>query len=194
MKDEIEKSEKEQNSSRQTSLLSEKKAQNDSKRIRCDKMMDKFLMLDKQELIPLDVTLHLLKCKKCRTQVRYLSKAEKYVCEPLKVSVPITDSKINAILKASNPRWSTENFKIKPVSMAKWIICGILMLLFMTTYTFTAAKLGNEEANIFFYITFGIVITAYCSIFIATNLDFFIKKISRFTDEINNHERQFPGN
>lgn len=163
-------------------------------RNKCDKMMDKFLMLDKQERIPLDVTFHLLKCKKCRTQVRYLSKAEKYASEPLKVSVPITDSKISAILKAANPRWSTENFKIKPVSMAKWIVCGILMLLFMTTYTFTAAKLGNEEANTFFYITFGIVITAYCAIFIASNLDFFIKKISSFTDETNCHERRFSGN
>ena len=158
-------------------------------RNKCDKMMDKFLMLDKQERIPLDVTFHLLKCKKCRTQVRYLSKAEKYASEPLKVSVPITDSKISAILKTANPRWSTENFKIKPVSMAKWIVCGILMLLFMTTYTFTAAKLGNEEANTFFFITFGIVITAYCAIFIASNLDFFIKKISSFTDETNCHER-----
>lgn len=163
-------------------------------RSKCDKMMDKFLMLDKQERIPLDVTFHLLKCKKCRTQVRYLSKAEKYASEPLKVSVPITDSKISAILKAANSRWSTENFKIKPVSMAKWIVCGILMLLFMTTYTFTAAKLGNEEANTFFYITFGIVITAYCAIFIASNLDFFIKKISSFTDETNCHERRFSGN
>ena len=163
-------------------------------RNKCDKMMDKFLMLDKQERIPLDVTFHLLKCKKCRTQVRYLSKAEKYASEPLKVSVPITDSKISAILKTANPRWSTENFKIKPVSMAKWIVCGILMLLFMTTYTFTAAKLGNEEANTFFYITFGIVITAYCAIFIASNLDFFIKKISSFTDETNCHERRFSGN
>ena len=167
---------------------------NEAKLSKCDKMMDKFLMLDKQERIPLDVTFHLLKCKKCRTQVRYLSKAEKYASEPLKVSVPITDSKISAILKAANPRWSTENFKIKPVSMAKWIVCGILMLLFMTTYTFTAAKLGNEEANTFFYITFGIVITAYCAIFIASNLDFFIKKISSFTDETNCHERRFSGN
>lgn len=180
-------------STKDNAALSEA-TQNETMQSKCDKMMDKFLMLDKQERIPLDVTFHLLKCKKCRTQVRYLSKAEKYASEPLKVSVPITDSKISAILKAANPRWSTENFKIKPVSMAKWIVCGILMLLFMTTYTFTAAKLGNEEANTFFYITFGIVITAYCAIFIASNLDFFIKKISSFTDETNCHERRFSGN
>ena len=187
------------NTMKQTETIKSETKQSEARiseeaRSKCDKMMDKFLMLDKQERIPLDVTFHLLKCKKCRTQVRYLSKAEKYASEPLKVSVPITDSKISAILKAANPRWSTENFKIKPVSMAKWIVCGILMLLFMTTYSFTAAKLGNEEANTFFYITFGIVITAYCAIFIASNLDFFIKKISSLTDETNCKERHFSGN
>ena len=186
------------NTMKQTEMIKSETKQSEARiseeaRSKCDKMMDKFLMLDKQERIPLDVTFHLLKCKKCRTQVRYLSKAEKYASEPLKVSVPITDSKISAILKAANPRWSTENFKIKPVSMAKWIVCGILMLLFMTTYSFTAAKLGNEEANTFFYITFGIVITAYCAIFIASNLDFFIKKISSLTDETNCKERHFSG-
>ena len=194
MKDEMNKRENMFSEATQNDVKQNETMLSENARSKCDKMMDKFLMLDKQERIPLDVTFHLLKCKKCRTQVRYLSKAEKYASEPLKVSVPITDSKISAILKAANPRWSTENFKIKPVSMAKWIVCGILMLLFMTTYTFTAAKLGNEEANTFFYITFGIVITAYCAIFIASNLDFFIKKISSFTDETNCHERRFSGN
>ncbi|MDY2844372.1 MAG: hypothetical protein SOT81_10405 [Treponema sp.] len=194
MKDEMNKRENMFSEATQNDVKQNETMLSENARSKCDKMMDKFLMLDKQERIPLDVTFHLLKCKKCRTQVRYLSKAEKYASEPLKVSVPITDSKISAILKAANPRWSTENFKIKPVSMAKWIVCGILMLLFMTTYTFTAAKLGKEEANTFFYITFGIVITAYCAIFIASNLDFFIKKISSFTDETNCHERRFSGN
>ena len=194
MKDEMNKRENMFSEATQNDVKQNETMLSENARSKCDKMMDKFLMLDKQERIPLDVTFHLLQCKKCRTQVRYLSKAEKYASEPLKVSVPITDSKISAILKTANPRWSTENFKIKPVSMAKWIVCGILMLLFMTTYTFTAAKLGNEEANIFFYITFGIVITAYCAIFISSNLDFFIKKISSFTDETNCHERRFAGN
>lgn len=123
---------------------------------RCDLMMDRFLMLDKHERIPLRVTLHLLGCKKCRSQVRYLSKAEKIAAEPLKISVPL----------------------IKPVSMKKWIFYGILMILLMATYQLSAAKLGSETANTFFYIIFGIVVTAYCAIFIAANLDFFVKKIS----------------
>lgn len=144
----------------------------------CDLMMDRFLMLDKHERIPLRVTLHLLGCKKCRSQVRYLAKAEKIAAEPLKISVPLTNSKIDAILKEANPAWPAKNLKIKPVSMKKWIFYGILMILLMTTYQLSAAKLGSETVNTFFYIIFGIVVTAYCAIFIAVNLDFFVKKIS----------------
>lgn len=124
---------------------------------RCGKMMDKFLMLDKHERIPLDVTLHLLKCKKCRSQVRYLTKAEKFAAEPLKISL----------------------LRIKPVSMKKWIFCGILMIFLMATYQFSAAKLSGEIMNTIFYIFFGIVVTAYCAIFIAANLDYFVKKTGR---------------
>lgn len=146
---------------------------------KCEDMMDKFLMLDKHEHIPLDVTLHLLCCKKCRTQVRYLTKAQNLISEPLKISVPITDSKIDSILRAINPKWSTEDFKIKPVSMAKWIICGILMLLFMLTFTFFD-KTNSQVPETVFYIFFGLLVTSYCALFIGSNLDFFIKKIERF--------------
>ena len=148
---------------------------------RCDKMMDKFLLIDKHERIPLDVTLHLLRCKKCRTQVRYLTKAEKFASAPLKINVPVTDSKIKEILRQSNFAIKIENNKIKPVSMKKWIFCGILMIFLMLSYTFYAAKMGNEAAIAFFYIIFGIVVTAYCAIFIAANLDFVIKKIDNIT-------------
>lgn len=139
--------------------IASSKSKNDSKSksIRCEKMMDKFLMLDKHERIPIDVTLHLLRCKKCRSQVRYLTKAEKIASSTLKTSAS----------------------RIKPVSMKKWIVCGILMMILMMSYTFSAAKFVNETANAFFYILFGFVVTAYCAIFIAANLDFFVKKIEK---------------
>lgn len=137
--------------------IASSKRKNDSKSIHCEKMMDKFLMLDKHERIPIDVTLHLLRCKKCRSQVRYLTKAEKIASSTLKTSAS----------------------RIKPVSMKKWIVCGILMMILMMSYTFSAAKFVNETANAFFYILFGFVVTAYCAIFIAANLDFFVKKIEK---------------
>ena len=45
----------------------------------CEERMNEFLMLDKNERIPLRVTLHLLKCAKCRSEVRLMTMAER-VC------------------------------------------------------------------------------------------------------------------
>lgn len=148
---------------------------------KCGKVMDRFLMLDKHELLPVKVTLHLLKCRKCRTQIRYLSKAEKISSRPLKIAVPVTDAAVEKILGGVNPEWKKENLKMKPVSMKKWIFCGILMTLLMTTYSLSSVVLGNEKefADTIFFILFGFIVTAYCAIFIASNLDLFIKKIEK---------------
>ena len=127
--------------------------------------MDKFLALDKYERIPLGVTLHFLACKKCRTQARYLTLAEKFASEPIRAT-PIKDM--------------LENIPIKPVSMAKWIVSGILMILMIV---FTGIFLNKSESSIFaiiMNINFGLIITAYCAIFVATNMDFFMKKSSKF--------------
>ncbi len=131
----------------------------------CEKNMDKFLARDKYERIPLGVTLHFLACKKCRSQARYLTLAERYASDPIR-SRPIKDI--------------IESIPIKPVSMAKWIVSGILMILMIV---FTGIFLNKSESSIFaiiMNINFGLIITAYCTIFVATNMDFFMKKSSKF--------------
>ena len=40
----------------------------------CNRVMDIYLGLDKGERVPLNVTLHLLTCAKCRKQVKGLKK------------------------------------------------------------------------------------------------------------------------
>ena len=45
----------------------------------CENFMEKFLLLDKNEILPLSMTFHLLFCEECRTIVRSFSKAEKIV-------------------------------------------------------------------------------------------------------------------
>lgn len=130
----------------------------------CEKRMNTFLSLDKNERIPADVTLHLLVCKKCRTHVHYLSLAEKYASEPIKASLRKT---------------TLETVGLKPVSMAKWIICGILMILFMFVFATIQNRNGSESFSIVFYMIFGILVTVYCGLFVRMNLDFFIKKIEK---------------
>lgn len=130
----------------------------------CEKNMDKFLALDKYERIPLGVTLHFLCCKKCRTQARYLTIAERYTSEPIR-ETPVKNM--------------LENIPIKPVSMAKWIISGIIMILMMVTFGLFLNKTDSTTFAIIFNVLFGLIITAYCSIFVAANMDFFMKKSSK---------------
>lgn len=130
----------------------------------CEKNMDIFLALDKYERIPLRVTLHFLCCKKCRTQARYLTLAEKFASEPIRPT-PLKDA--------------LENIPIKPVSMAKWIISGIIMILMMVVSGILLNKTESPAFAIILNINFGLIITAYCAIFVGTNMDFFIKKIGK---------------
>ena len=130
----------------------------------CEKMMDEYLMLDKNERIPLRVTLHLLKCKKCRTQVHYLSLAEKYAGEPLRAEKLVD---------------KLENMEVKPVSMTKWIISGILMIFMMVSFVLFLNKIDRASFSIIFNVIFGILVTVYCTLFVGTNVDFFVKKIEK---------------
>ncbi|MBO6218111.1 MAG: hypothetical protein J6N81_00855 [Treponema sp.] len=131
----------------------------------CEKNMDTFLSLDKYERIPLRLTLHLLSCKKCRTQVHYLSLAEKYASEPIK-QTPIKDA--------------LENMPVRPVTMTKWIIWGIIMILLLVVFCLILNRIDRTSFAIFFNIIFGTLVTAYCVLFVGTNMDFFIKKIDKF--------------
>ena len=69
MKDEMNKRENMFSEATQNDVKQNETMLSENARSKCDKMMDKFLMLDKQERIPLDVTFHLLKCKKYEIQL-----------------------------------------------------------------------------------------------------------------------------
>ncbi|MBQ9205242.1 MAG: hypothetical protein IJ158_00835 [Treponema sp.] len=130
----------------------------------CEKMMENFLSLDKNERIPLKVTLHLLACKKCRSEVHALTLAEKYAAEPL---------------RAKSFRETLENMSVKPVSMTKWIIWGVVMIFLMVTFGLILNRLDRASFAIIFNVIFGVLITVYCALFVATNMDFFVKKIDK---------------
>lgn len=130
----------------------------------CEKTMDAFLALDKYERIPGRVTLHLLACKKCRGQVHYLTLAERYASEPIRTS-PL--------------REALANMPVNPVSMTKWIVWGVIMILMMVTFGLFLNTTGRTGFAIIFNMIFGILVTVYCAIFVGTNMDFFIKKIEK---------------
>ncbi len=125
--------------------------------------MDEFLALDKNEKLPLKVTLHLLTCQNCRTEVRLLTLAEKIAARKTS-SIPV-ESGI-----------SREN----PVTLTNWVIGGIIMVLFLISFLFLSKPLHSTALNLAFALVFAFTITAYCGTFVGLNLDFFVKKIENY--------------
>ena len=124
---------------------------------KCKKYMTEYLYLDKNQLIPFSITIHLLSCSNCRKQVKTLNYAQKVAGK-----LP----KIKRNIHHNYPK----------VSLTLWIITGILLILTMITAAVTF-KFTNSHAKMFFSILFALAVTAYCALFIGTNLDFFIKQI-----------------
>ena len=147
----------------------------------CEKMIDTYLMLDKHERIPLAVCVHLLTCKKCRTQVRMMTQAEEKLSSPLAIQLPFSDLKLCSIMQSVDPGFDIKS--ICPVSMRKWVITGIFMIIGIACVFSPILKAeildyllpGAAILSASIHIVFGISIVLYCTIFIASNLEFFVK-------------------
>jgi hypothetical protein len=140
----------------------------------CDDMMETFFALDKHERYPLKLTLHLLACQKCRTQVRLCTIAERLCAEPLKRGA--RDEEVDALIakiRGVNP----ESADASPISLRRWIVSGVAMIAAMMLFTVISPRSAGNHLQLAFYLMFGCVVTAYCSVFIASNIDFFVKKI-----------------
>ena len=83
------------------------------KKEKCNKIMDKFLELDKNQKLPFSVTWHLLCCKKCRSQVRLCSIAEKTVAKPLNTSLPLDNDSLLSIMSQIDGKYKKTPEKIK---------------------------------------------------------------------------------
>lgn len=143
---------------------------------KCEKYMNQFLMLDKRQTLPLELCIHLLCCKKCRTQVRLMELAEKKISEPLFIPVPFSDSSLVHTMKRIDPDFDPQD--ICPVSFSKWIIAGICLILAFVIFTLSnTAPIISDGMAVAVYTVFGISITLYCALFIFSNLDFFVKKV-----------------
>ncbi len=147
---------------------------------KCDKAMESFLALDKNEWLPFSVTVHLLTCKKCRTQVRLCTLAEKAAAAPLNVHMPLSDNALYAIMTRIDPRYiEHEQERIPTISFTRWVIFGLIMIGAMLVFGVFQNSI-SQLVVISFYIVFACVITAYCALFIGSNMDFFIKKFETF--------------
>ncbi|MBE6344245.1 MAG: hypothetical protein J6B32_06090 [Spirochaetaceae bacterium] len=151
---------------------------------KCDQIMDCFLELDKNQRLPWSVSLHILFCKKCRTEIRLFSLAEKKCAEPLKVPLVGNDEIITLLMKKIDENYVEEG-KIAHISMRKWIVSGILMILAMLVFLVSRPMFSNDALDLAFFILFACIVSAYCAIFVSSNIDFFVKKIETLKDGSN---------
>lgn len=152
----------------------------DTKAEKCIAVMDSFFALDKNQKIPLPVTMHLLACRKCRSQVRLLTMAEKIAAKELKQAEPLDNDILLSIMKKVDPLYA-ENLaeSIPTVSLVKWIIAGSIMIAALLFYGIFNTAQTSSSLTVSFYLFFAAAVTSYCALFIGSNMDFFIKMIDK---------------
>lgn len=143
---------------------------------KCGQIMHDYLLLDRHEHVPLKITAHLLVCKKCRTEVRLLTISDKACTKPLSIPVPITSDSITSIMKAVIPNYTVEEPEFNKVSLKRWVISGLVMIFAMLFFGINSYS-QNSQIAVSVYLVFAAVITAYLALFVAGNMDFFIKKL-----------------
>ena len=147
----------------------------------CTNIMNRFLELDKHEALPLRVSAHILLCKKCRTQVRLMTMAEKTCREPLSIPTEDSNQAISLLMKKIDPNYQPGK-PIAHISMRRWIVGGITMIFGMLFFLIYSKSLNNSTLDITFYSFFACAVTAYCAIFVGSNMDFFVKKIETLNE------------
>lgn len=145
----------------------------------CDDVMDRFLMKDKNEFLPLPVILHIICCRECRTTVRRMTLAEKSASENLMKAVPRENPTLDAVMQKVSAMELAAGRTPQPVNLAGWIIAGVIMIAAMMFFGFyTSPQKTSSMLIIAFYLIFALAVVIYCIAFVTSNLDFFVKKIS----------------
>lgn len=148
--------------------------------MKCNKIMERYLMLDKHQMIPLDITLHLLFCKECRQEVVKLVAAEKAAANILNQQEEPASEEVRQILERAK-NLQMEKLVEQKTNFFPWVLSGVIMIICFAVFPlFSVGEWGVDVlGNSFvlaFFITFGFCIAFYSGIFIATHLDFFVKK------------------
>lgn len=143
---------------------------------KCEQIMNEYLMLDKGERVPFALSLHLLTCRKCRKQIKMLELAEKKIAEPLNIVTPVTDESIQKVLEQIKPE-ERSRF-VRPLPFASWIIGGVIMIALLFSSMATTPFFHSRTLSLWYALTIAGCVTAYSSVFVFSNIDVFIKKIS----------------
>lgn len=146
----------------------------DNKR-RCEKVMTRYLLLDRGAMLPIAVRRHLMYCAKCRQTIASLKMAERVAAAPLAVTAPVTEEAVNAVLKRAGVARPQKMWP-GPMTMPSWIIVGILMLVSMAVFVLETGGSSSSLQDLAVGLVFALVVTLYCVAFVTGNIDYFVKK------------------
>jgi len=152
----------------------------------CEQHFDRYLSLDKNERVPLSLTLHLLVCPVCRTGVRHLTRAEIILAaslspqKPLRNEDPVVAASL-AMIAAAGLAYPAVEDEDEQVSLSRWLVSGIALAASFAIIPFSSIGAWSQTVfgnsfSVPFYISCGVIITAYFGLFVGTNIDLFVKK------------------
>ncbi len=155
--------------------------------MKCKDAMEQYMALDENKIIPLKVTLHIIRCSKCRSLVRSMTIAKNISKRNLHINTEYNNEFIKETMKKIDNivpelmRIQSEKNKLPKVRILPWVIMGFVMILGLTSIPFTATgKWASESFQLQFIIPIALVsatlISVYLALFVIRNLDFFIKK------------------
>lgn len=145
---------------------------------KCENNMEQYLSLDKNERVPFKISMHLISCKKCRTQIKMLKTAEKVCKHSIIIATPINDSTIENIMQKVSPE-TYKTLSQKNSSLHKWIIGSLIIPVMMfIPAIFTTSAMNIDLLSLFYALLLAIYIASYCCVFALGNVDLFVKKIS----------------
>ena len=101
----------------------------------------------------------------------------KYSADSIFTHVWNFDPSVDSIMKAINPNYEVND--IPPLSMKRWVVSGILMIIAMLFFGITGTD-SDSQLSVSFYLVFAGIVTAYCAMFVGCNMDFFVKHINKF--------------
>jgi hypothetical protein len=137
--------------------------------MKCDQCMDLYIESDNRSTLPFSARRHIARCAACSGQVAKMEAARTALRASLpKASTDCSSVVMAAVGLAKRPR--------REVGVREWIISFLAILLSMVLaplgadFTWVKALFGSGYL-LPFNIVFGIALTVYCVVFIASHLD-----------------------
>ena len=151
--------------------------------MKCDEIMEEYLRIERYERLPLRMVFHLLYCKKCRDNIKVMTLATHFSSDKIMRKASKTNllymKTMQQIMESGNvPLVKKSSFAL--LSLSLWGVIGSAMLAIFLVIPSTKIGIRFIEAfgNYFtlqFLFTVVSFLTICTIIFIARNLNFFVK-------------------